>query len=199
VVLADDHELVRHALARVLEAEGLRVVAQTHAADEVPSIVAEHDPDVVVLDVAMGPIDGFEAARQIAHRAPGTPIVMLSARDDASAVDAAQRAGALGYVPKCAGTHELVRAIASAINGKPYVSPSVRAPDVRDAQRSALASLSGRERAIVDLVADGYASVQIGAHLGITPRTVDSHRSKIMEKLGVRTVAEIARIVERGT
>lgn len=198
VVLADDHELVRHALARVLEAEGLQVVAQTDAADEVVAIVEEYGPDVVVLDVGMTPFDGFETARQLTSRAPKTPIVMLSARDDASAASAAQEAGALGYVPKRAATRELVHAIASAIEGNAYVSPSVRAPDERDAQRAALASLTSRERAIVDLLAEGYGSVQIAARMNISQRTVDAHRQRIMAKLGVRTIAEMARIVERG-
>lgn len=198
VLLADDHRLVREALREALShLTDIEVVGEAGSGAEVLALTKTLNPDVLVLDIGLPDFNGMEVAMRLRKAGSTTPIVALSAYTDKRFVTEMLRAGATGYVTKTAAGTELVQAIRAVAAGQCYFSPEVAAslvsavvdgPDEGGGQR-----LAPREREVLRLVAEGKRSSHIADLLHISPATVEVHRRNIMRKLGMKTVAELAR------
>jgi DNA-binding NarL/FixJ family response regulator len=203
VLLADDHSMFRDALRGVIESGGsAKVVAETGDGREAVELVREHRPDIAVLDLWMPRLSGEEATRQIVESGVKTRVLILSMHEDARPVRGAFRAGALGYVVKSAASSELLDAIAALLAGRTYVSPSVAhhlvsALDEEQRGEDPLASLTEREREVLQLIAEGLSTKEVATQLGVSTKTADSHRSSLMRKLGVHKASELVRIAIR--
>ena len=208
VVIADDHAVVRQGIRIVLEEiPGLVVVAEASDGVEALELVAEHTPDLVVLDVTMPRKTGLEVARELREAGRDLGVLILSMHDDPEYVLQAVRAGADGYVLKDVPPAELRAAIEAIADGREYLSERVthqlsvglREELEREQKRGRMDSLTAREVEVLVHIADGRTNRQIGEDLGISPRTVETHRERVMAKLRIRTVAGLTRfVVEQG-
>ena len=208
VMIADDHAVVRQGIRIVLEqVEGIEVVGEASDGDEALALARELRPDVVLLDVTMPGKTGLEVARDLRAEGPESAILILSMHDDPEYVLQAVRAGADGYVLKDVAPSELRAAIQAVHDGREYfaervthqLSVGLRAELEREQQRSRVASLTPREVEVLVLVAEGMTNREIGEKLDISPRTVETHRERVMTKLRIRTVAGLTRfVVEHG-
>jgi DNA-binding NarL/FixJ family response regulator len=202
VFLADDHAVIRDGLRALLEAQAdLRVVGDAGNGRETVRQVAQLRPDVVVMDIAMPELNGIEATQQIRRDCPATQVVILSVHATSEHIFRALQAGALGYVLKEAAGQEVVGAVRSVQAGRRYLSQRIAetlaADFIRLRQelpaRSPLESLSAREREILQLVAEGKSSAEIAARLFLSVKTVETYRSRLMEKLGIRDLPGLIR------
>jgi DNA-binding NarL/FixJ family response regulator len=204
IVVADDHPLVLEGVRTVLEDDpGLEVVAQAGDGREALNAIVEHVPDVALLDITMPGLTGIEVASRVRAEAPSVKILILSMHDNGEYVRQAVRVGASGFLLKDeAGTGELRRAVRVVHEGGSYFSPSVAghlAAAVRDERESDLERLTVRERQVLAGIVDGLANKQIALRLGISRRTVESHRESLMRKLDIRTVAGLTKFaIENG-
>jgi DNA-binding NarL/FixJ family response regulator len=196
VVLADDHVMVRQGIRQFLEEEGgVVVVAEAADGHEAVRLVAEHLPDVVVLDVQMPGTTGVEATREIRSRFPDVRILILTAYDDDPYIFALLRAGADGYILKSAPAEELIRAVRSVAAGQTVLSPQVAHKMVQhvaspQAQAEQPEPLTDREVEVLRLTARGLTNKAIGRELDISARTVQGHLANIYGKLGVYSRTE---------
>jgi DNA-binding NarL/FixJ family response regulator len=198
VELCDDHALVRAGLRRLLEATpGVTVVSEAATADEAVEQAGANQPDVLLLDVVMPGRSGIEALHELAEVAPRTRVLVLSVQDDPAYVRQAFAAGADGYMLKEAAESELVPAIRDVAKGHPYLHPllGARLADVEPSTKTSAhhRTLSERERDVLHLLALGHTNKEIAKLLFISVRTAETHRARIMEKLGLRTRAELVR------
>lgn len=200
ILLADDHTVVRQGLRKVLEARPeWQVVAEAGDGREAVRLAEETAPDIAILDVAMPLLNGIEAVRQIARKVPATRTLVLSMHADEAYVTQMLRAGAAGYLLKDSADVDLLQAVEAVSAGKSFFSPAIARVIADDYVRQ-LADrgvsdrfdlLSQREREIFQLIAEGRTNKEIAALLFLSPSTVDTHRSRIMEKLDVHSAAEI--------
>ena len=198
VLIADDHAAMRDGLKSVLEAAGMRVVAQAGDGREAVRRALETAPDVVLLDIAMPGLNGIEAAALLREKRPGARIVMLSMHSSSEHVHRALEAGAAGYLLKESAAAEIVAAVRSVHAGKQYLSEAVSAFE-RRAGASPLERLSARERQVLQLVVEGRSSAEIAASIHLSPKTVETYRGRLMTKLGVRDLPELVRFaIEHG-
>lgn len=202
VVLADDHALVREGTAELLERGGLRVVGQAADGPQAVRLVSELQPDVLLLDLAMPGLDGLEVTRRARQLAPRTVVVALSAHDEQAYVLAALEAGARGYLSKASRGDEVVQAVRSAAAGEMVLSPGIVETVMRHTLAGAGAGsvpLTARELDVLRAAARGLGNKQIGLELGMSPRTVQTHLSRVFAKLGVasRTEAVLVAMRER--
>ena len=194
VFLADDHAIVREGLVTLLAAQADMTVVGTAAnGHEALLQVGALLPDVVILDISMPGQDGIETTRQILAQWPRLPVVILSMHSGAQHVFHALEAGARGYLLKESAAREIIEAVRMVQTGRRYLSPKV-AEIVAEglsgrSGTSPLESLSRREREIIKLVADGHSSAAIGEMLHLSPKTVDSYRSRLMQKLHITELA----------
>jgi two-component system, NarL family, response regulator NreC len=207
IVLADDHRVVREGLRALLEAEpGFRVVGQAGDGLEAVELVARLQPRVLVVDLMMPSLNGLEVVRQVASRAPGTRVIVLSMHANEAYVLDALRHGVAGYVLKDASGAELVRAVREVMAGRRYLSAplSLRAIDAYAERARALPgdayeALTSRERQVFQLAAEGHTSAEIAERLGISPRTAETHRANLMRKLGLRSQGDLVHFaLQRG-
>jgi DNA-binding NarL/FixJ family response regulator len=208
VIIADDHAVVRQGIRTVLEeVEGLQVVAEAGDGDEALALAEEHQPDVVVLDVTMPGKTGLEVARELRERGSGVAVLILSMHDEPEYVLEAVRSGADGYVLKDMAPAELRAAVTAVHEGREYFSGRVthqlsvglRQELEEEQRKSRLESLTPREIEVLTLVARGLTNRGIADDLGISPRTVETHRERVMAKLRIRSVAGLTRfVVEQG-
>ncbi len=194
VFVADDHAIVRDGLVALLRAHpGIEIVGTATNGTEAVAKVLHTKPRVVILDISMPELSGIEAARQITAALPDTLVVMLSMHSGAQYVFQALEAGARGYLLKESASAEIADAVRAVDRGQRYLSRKVAeivAQGISERQGvSALDSLSRREREVLRLVADGYSSAKIGELLHLSPKTVDSYRSRLMQKLQVNQLA----------
>jgi DNA-binding NarL/FixJ family response regulator len=198
VVVADDHALVRDGLRRMLESTpDIRVVAEAESGDEVLSTVARERPDVVVLDVAM-PGQGFlEILRVLREEHPKVHTVVLSAHAEEEYAERALRAGAVGYVTKERTPDDLQEAIRRAARGVRYISETLAlhlaAHLTGDVTRPHHETLSDREFQVLQLLGQGKSVKEIGAALELSPKTISTYRERILEKLSLKTTADLIR------
>jgi RNA polymerase sigma factor (sigma-70 family) len=204
VLLADDHALVRAGIRSLLEASGASVVGEASDGREALRLAAKLQPDVVFMDVAMSTLNGIEAARQLHRSHPEVRIIMLSMHAERQYIYESARAGATGYVLKDAAFSDLLAAIEAALDGRTYWSPAAAELAMDDylhrkgeAVPSATEKLSGREREVLQLLAEGQSSAEIAEQLGISTRTVDTHRQNLMQKLQIHTIAGLTRFAIR--
>jgi len=198
VVLADDHELMRRSLRELLEgAEGLRVVAEVGDLAGAINQVQGRRPDVLVLDLGMRDGSSFETICRLQEQAPDTQVVVVTAQDDPGFVRRALTAGALGFVTKDNADRELPQAVRAVVRGQQYLSPRVGAR--LDAVDRTLTQhkLTPREVEVLRLIALGHTSVEMGQQLGLSPRTVETHRAHIHKKLELSSRAELVRYALR--
>jgi DNA-binding NarL/FixJ family response regulator len=205
VLLADDHAVVRSGLRAVLEAEtDISVVAEAADGQEALEKTLSHEVDLAILDVSMPRLTGLQAAAELHRRQPEVRVLILSVHDNEQYFFEALRAGASGYVLKSAANRDLVDACRAAMRGEPFLYPRAVTALVREvleqAQRGEAISedpLTPRELQVVKLIAEGYTSDEIAKELFISRKTVDRHRSNLLEKLGMRNVAEVTRYAIR--
>jgi DNA-binding NarL/FixJ family response regulator len=205
VLLADDHQMLRDALRSMLESDGhLEVVGEAGDGRAAVKMARTLAPDIVVMDITMPDLNGVEATHQIKAENPAVKVIALSRHSDRRYVLRMLEAGASGYVLKAAAYDELRRAIQVVSQGKSYLSPDITGivvdAHVRPASEpddSIDAALGPREREIVQLLAEGYTSPEIGQRLHISARTVETHRRNIMKKLGLHSVAELTKYAIR--
>lgn len=204
VVVADDHAVVREGIRHVLErAPGVEVVAEAADGQEALDAVEEHRPDLVVLDISMPGLGGLDVTRRLREREDTVGILILSMFDDPEYVLQAVRAGADGYVLKDAGPAELREAVQAVDEGREYLSDRVthqlsvalRAELEQEQRRSRLEQLTPREREVLERVAQGRTAREIADEFGISHRTVETHRERVMTKLRIRTIAGLTRFV----
>lgn len=202
VLVADDHAIVRTGIRHVLESEpGFVVVAEASTGAEALALAASHHPDVAVLDISLPGDSGLRVAAELRQRSPETQVLMLSMHDNTEYVLESLRAGAHGYLLKDTAAMELRGAIRAVRRGESFFSPAIAGRlsavvrgDPADSISRALAQLTGRERQVLVGVAEGHTNREIAVRLGISHRTVESHRESLMKKLGVRTVAGLTRL-----
>ena len=200
VVLADDHAVVRGALRALLEGRPeIEVVGEAGTVAEVKEVVAAVAPEVVVLDVNMPDGLGIDAVGELRERSPGTGIVLLTMERDVGLARQALAAGALGYLFKDAAHLELVEAIHAAAAGERYLTAAVAAGLSHEDPGADARELSPRESEVLRLMALGHTNREIGEQLGLSVRTVETHRSHVQQKLGLTTRPELTRYaLERG-
>ncbi len=205
ILLADDHTLLREGLKNLLGREpGLQVVADVANGRLAVRKAEELQPDIAVLDVDMPELNGIEAARQLSAAHPRLRIVCLSMHGGAKFVDAMLAAGVLGYVLKNEAARTLVAAIRKVAGGEVYLSPAIvtglvkryaRNPASKDS--GPFTDLSDREREVLQLIAEGASSKDISTKLGVSEKTVSTHREHIMAKLDLHNVADLTRYAIR--
>ncbi len=200
VLLGDDHTLVRQGFRKIIEERPeWEVVAEASDGREVVKLTAAVLPDLVILDIGMPLLNGIEATRQIVHRFPNIPVLILSMHAEEAYVTQALKAGARGYLLKDSADVDLIRGVVSVTAGKSFFSPSVAKVMLDEYVRhltekgvsDRLETLSGREREIFQLVAEGHSNKQIADLLCISPATVETHRAHVLQKLDVHNTAEL--------
>lgn len=202
VFLADDHAVVRDGLRAILETQGdIRVVGQAADGREAVRQVQHLCPDIVVMDIAMPELSGIEATQQIREACPTTRIVILSVHATTEHIFRALRAGAKGYLLKESAGQEVVDAIRTVHAGRRYLGLKITERVIDDyvlqrqveVGRSPLERLSAREREILQLVVEGKSSAEIAEILRISPKTVETYRSRLMQKLEIRDVPSLVK------
>lgn len=200
ILLADDHCIVRQGLRALLEGAGFAVVGEAADGQEAVRLADALDPDVVVLDLIMPTLNGLDAGRQILQRHPGKPILLLTMHTEEHHVAAALRAGIKAYLLKTQAAEDLVRAIREVVRGHVFLSAAVSRVVVEGYVSGVPApgeSLAPRERQVLQLVAEGNTSKEIAVLLGLSVKTVDSYRARVMEKVGVHETAGLVRYAIR--
>ncbi len=198
VLLADDHALMREGLRALLLADQrISVVGDAVNGRQAVQLAQELNPDVLIMDISMPDLNGIEAVRTIGVRCPQTRIVMLSMHSSTEHIHRAFEAGASGYVLKDSAAAEVIAAINAVHAGKRYLSAGLP-----DAARSAglgveggspIDSLSARERQVLQLVVEGKSSSEIAVLVHLSPKTVETYRSRMMKKLGVRDLSALVK------
>lgn len=199
IVLADDHHIVRKGLQALLSGEAdFKVVGESSDGIETVDLVEKLKPDILVLDIMMGGINGLEVTRQLAKKSPQTGVVILSMHSNEGYVLEALRSGAKAYILKDNTTEDLVRAIREVAAGHRYLSsPLSERAIAAYTEKTSIDSndpyekLTSREREILQMAAQGLSNSEIASRLFISPRTVETHRANVMRKLGVRSHAEL--------
>ena len=204
VMLADDHNLVRAGVRKILEGHpGFEVVGEVgDGAAAVAMLEARDDIDVLVLDLTMPGMDGFEVLERAKRVRPGTRVLVLTMHAGSEHVARAVREGADGYLLKDSAVQELEAAIEAVMAGRSYYSPTVQEQlshlvRAGSALARPLDQLTDRERHILKLVARGLSTKEIASRLDISPRTVDTHRANLMRKLGLKSVALLTQFALR--
>jgi DNA-binding NarL/FixJ family response regulator len=204
VVLAEDHTLVRSGLRALLEqVPGIAVVAEAADGEAVIAEVVRHAPDVAILDISMPLLNGLEAARRIVAECQGTHVLMLTVHRDEEYVLQALRVGASGYLLKGAEVAEFALAIRAIARGDTYLSPAVSRQVVDDylervtGGAQATDALTPRQRDVLRLIAGGASTKKAAAALGLSTKTVESHRAQLMDRLGIHDLPGLVRYALR--
>jgi DNA-binding NarL/FixJ family response regulator len=199
VLLADDHSILRDGLAALLETQdGINIVGHARDGREAVRKAMELKPDVAIMDIVMPELDGIEATRLIAKSLPLTRVVILSMYSTTEHIFRALQAGAKGYLLKESAGAELVTAVRTIHAGRRFLSQKITESVVDDYVREhvatdPLSTLSARERQILQLVAEGRSSADIGRLLSLSPKTVDTYRSRLMQKLDIDNFAALVK------
>ena len=206
LLLADDHQIMREGLKALIEKErGITVVGEAEDGKTTVELARKLSPNVVVMDVAMPDLNGIEATRKIVKAHPNVKVVALSGHVNQGFVREMLAAGAAAYVLKQTACEELIRAIRAVVAGKKYLSAEV-ARGVVDAyvelsqspsQSPAFVVLTEREREVLQMIAEGRSTKDIGGEIGVSVKTVETHRHNIMEKLNLHSVAELTKYAIR--
>jgi DNA-binding NarL/FixJ family response regulator len=202
ILIADDHEVVRAGVRGMLASEpDWEVCAEAENGLRALALAVVLKPDLVVLDVAMPGLNGIDVTRRLHRLLPKTGVLILTMYQDENMVADALDAGALGYVLKSDPIDVLVTAAQHVLAGRQYVSPQLHV-DPRGTTVTSIASrlknrLTLREREVLQLLSEGRGNKEIGSQLGISPKTAETHRARLMTKLGVHSVASLVRYAVR--
>ena len=199
VYLVDDHRILRDGLRMLLELRGdIRVIGEAEDGRKALDGILAAKPDVVLMDITMPELNGIDATRKIVLKLPHTKIIILSVHSDTEHIYRALQAGAKGYLLKESAGDEVVRAVHAVYQDNQYISQKLS--DVlplsytrQRPERSPLELLSAREREVLQLTVEGATSAVIAGKLALSPKTVDTYRSRLMEKLGVQNLPELVR------
>ncbi len=193
ILLVDDHAVVRAGFRYLLESRHQYEVSEAGSSEEAYSVYGEIEPDVVVLDVSMPGMGGIEGLRRLRSRHADARVLLLSMYDDPAFVSRAMKMGAMGYISKNSAADSLVTAITEVLRGKQYFSADIADRMQRQDRDydSATLALSTREFEIFRLLAEGRSVSTIADDLKLSPKTVSNHRSRLMEKLDLKTTAEL--------
>jgi two-component system, NarL family, response regulator NreC len=205
IVLADDHKIMRDGLRSLLEKlPGVEVVGEAENGRMTVGMVQDKRADLVIMDVGMPDLNGIEATRQIRSIAPKVRVLALSMHSDKRYVSEMFRAGASAYLLKDCAFEELAQAVQVVMTGQAYISPQIAGSIVRDFvsqptadEGSPYSILTPREREVLQLLSEGKAVKQIAAHLGISIKTVETHRQQLMNKLNVSNLADLIKYAVR--
>ena len=200
VLLADDHQIVRQGFKAILERDGFEVVGEATNGQEAVQLAHSRKPDVAVLDLVMPVLNGLDAGREILQNGSGTRVILLTMHTEEHQIVSALRAGIRGYVVKTQAAEDLTQAIREVARGEVYLSPGVSRVFVEGyLTRSEFPAdpLAPRERQVLQLIAEGKTSKEVAALLGLTVKTAESYRSRIMDKLDVHDTAGLVRYAIR--
>ncbi|HXY55571.1 MAG TPA: response regulator transcription factor [Nitrospirota bacterium] len=205
VLLADDHIMMRGGLRMVLEQNTeLSVVGEAENGRETVRLAKKLEPDVIIMDIAMSDMNGIEATRRIRADHPNIKVIALSMHSDRHFVSEMLKAGAAAYLVKQCALEELIVAIKAVMQGQTYLSPCISGVvveyfvrDKSKTEATAFSKLTDREREVLQLMAEGKTSKEIASQLNLSVKTIESHRMNIMEKLNIRTVAELTKYAIR--
>jgi DNA-binding NarL/FixJ family response regulator len=204
VVLADDHVLIRAGLRALLHSlQNIEVIAEASDGHEAVEVIARHQPDVVIMDIGMPGLNGVDSTRRIVKQFPGTRVVILSMHANEEYVGRALEAGAMGYLLKGAEPAELELVFKAVMRGETYLSPSIAKHLVQDylshrkEKTQPLPDLTGRQREVLQLIAEGCSTKDIANKLKLSVKTVDTHRSELMHRLDIHDVAGLVRYAIR--
>ncbi len=203
VLLVDDHAIVREGLRMVLEVEkDIEIIAEARNGREAVELVKRLRPDVVVMDIAMPLLNGFEATRQMIKLFPGAKILILSAHSDDEYIDQMVAIGAAGYVIKQSSAQTLATAVREVTKGKVFFSADIakrlekknkKSPNSGGVLKNKNVRLSSRESEVLQLIAEGKANKETASELAISIKTVEKHRQHLMEKLNIHDTAGLTR------
>ncbi|MEJ2642820.1 MAG: response regulator transcription factor [Desulfosarcinaceae bacterium] len=201
ILLADDHKIVRDGLKALIEKElGMEVVAEAESGRKALRLARKLKPDVVIMDVSMPDLNGIDATRQILAELPGVKVVALSMHSQKQFVEGMLKAGVCGYLLKDGAFEELINAVNTVMRGRFYLSPDITGVVVgdylkfhRDHPNENAKELTPREREVLQLIAEGQSVRNIAEELHISVKTVETHRSHIMKKLDLHTVADLTK------
>lgn len=204
VLLADDHTLVRAGFGALLQSlPDIQVVAEADDGREALRLIEEHQPDVVLMDIAMPGLNGLEAVARVTEEFPYVRVIILSVHANEEYVLRALRTGAAGYLLKNASAAELEFAISSATRGETYLSPAVSKHVAAYVQRVgvetsfSLERLTPRQREVLQLIAEGHTTQEIARLLNVSVKTVEKHRMQLMERLDIHDIAGLVRYAIR--
>jgi DNA-binding NarL/FixJ family response regulator len=204
ILIADDHGIVRDGLKELIAKEpDMEVVGEAEDGDSALRLAKELSPDVIIMDIAMPGLNGIEATRQILKENPAIRIIALSMYSEKYFVTEMLKAGASGYVLKSYLFDEISKALHEAVAGKHYLSPRITDVLVDEyvhhggAGQAAVDTLTDRERQVLQLIVQGKSTKEIALRLKISPKTADSNRRQIMNKLGIFTIAELTKYAIR--
>lgn len=202
IVLADDHALVRQGIKSLLEREGMQVIAEAGDGQEAVRHAESLHPDIVVMDIGMPTLNGMDAARELGRCCPKTKPILLTQHDEDQYVSEALDAGVKGYVLKNQVASDLLLAIQQVLKGQVYLSPGISGAVMaayRSKARRPVDPLTARERQVLQLIAEGKSTKDIASLLGVSVKTAESHRSRLMQKLDIHETASLVRYaVKRG-
>ena len=204
VVLADDHALVRAGIRALLEKiDRVEVVGEAGDGERALELVQDLQPDVILLDIAMPGLSGFDVLKEINEKSPSVKVVILTVHDSEDYALHALRSGAEGYLPKSAASAELELALDHVMRGEKYLSPSIARKVVFEylkgthSGRAELAHLTPRQREVLTLISQGHSTKDIARILNISVKTVETHRAQLMERLDIHDVAGLVRYAIR--
>ncbi len=209
ILLADDHPLVRTGMRAMLaELPGVQVVAEARDGGQALQLVRDLKPDLAMLDISMPKLNGLEVAARIRKDAPQTRVVIVSIHSDEEYVQRALAAGAAGYLLKTVDRAELAMAVRALMRGDTWLSPAVSKKVIAGYAGGAgvgarvrpdepIERLTSRQREVLQLIAEGFSTKEIAARLEVSPKTIETHRTELMDRLGIHGVAGLVRYAIR--
>jgi DNA-binding NarL/FixJ family response regulator len=200
IVLADDHVLVREGLKSLLEREHFQVMAEASDGQEAVKLIEMHHPDIAILDISMPTLNGIDAARGLSRSAPKTKVILLTQHEEEQYIHEALEAGVKGYVLKNQVASDLIQAIRQVGRGEFYLSPGISRAVMeafRNKSERPADPLTARERQVLQLIAEGKSTKDTASVLGISVKTAESHRMRLMQKLDIHETASLVRYAVR--
>ncbi|MCB1905172.1 MAG: response regulator transcription factor [Gammaproteobacteria bacterium] len=204
ILVVDDHKIVREGLRSLIEDDGSHeVVGEASNGREALKLARQLNPDLVIMDVAMNEMNGIDATRQLTRTMPEVKVLVLSMHSDSRYVKQMLEAGAMGYLVKENAFEEIAAALCSVLAGRLYVSPQASGSILQDIALGQLqegeegSPLTAREKETLQMIAEGHSTAEIAERLFVSVKTVETHRKKIMDKLDLRSVAELTKYAIR--
>jgi two-component system response regulator NreC len=200
IVLADDHVLVRQGLKSLLEREHFQVMAEASDGQEAVRLIETQQPDIAILDISMPTLNGIDAARGLSRSAPKTKVILLTQHEEEQYIHEALEAGVKGYVLKNQVANDLIQAIRQVGRGEFYLSPGISRAVMeayRNKSERPADPLTARERQVLQLIAEGKSTKDTASVLGISVKTAESHRMRLMQKLNIHETASLVRYAVR--